>query len=150
MVAGMIFLGLTAYIIFGRRPKQLRRQYCRCLGGKDEVEEEETSMKQVSVTLETSSTASYTPEGKPSLSQPSDSIPETRGDMDVRSKSHRKRSSRSRSRTKNRKNGGGRHVGESVGHVAKDAKDVDGQPGNLMKEWEAERKGIRYEVGLVG
>lgn len=147
MVAGMIFLALTAYLVFGRRPRRLCRKYCRCLGGrKDEVVEEEASMKQVAVVLETTSSASYSSsEEKPYGSRTSNSTRVAQGDADSRSKSRRKQSSRGRSRSKHGKSS--RPVYGSVVHVAKDTMDVNGEPGNMIPGWEVEHiHGVRYEV----
>ncbi|KXN89974.1 hypothetical protein AN958_04979 [Leucoagaricus sp. SymC.cos] len=144
MVAAIIFLGLTAYLAFGKGPRRWRKRHCRCLGGRnDEVVEEEASMKPVPVVLDAKSSVSYSStEEKPQSPRASNSIPAAQAES--RSKSRRKQSSRSRSQHgKNR-----RRTGDaSVGHVAKDARDVDEEPGHLVTGWEVEHlKGVRYEV----
>ncbi|KAF5356166.1 hypothetical protein D9756_003808 [Leucocoprinus leucothites] len=147
MVAGMIFVALAVYLAFGKGPRRVFRKHCRCLGGRnDEGVVEETSMKQVAVVLETTSSASYSSEEKPHGARTANnSIPVAQGDADARSKS--KRPSRSRSRSKHRRSGS-RPADGSVGqHAVNGAKDVDGDPGGLATGWEVDHhKGVRYEV----
>ncbi|KAJ3561855.1 hypothetical protein NP233_g9937 [Leucocoprinus birnbaumii] len=149
MVAGLIFVALSCYLAFGRGPRRMFRKHCRCLGGRqDEEAVEQTSMKQVSVVLETKSSASYSDEEKPDgTRKSSNSIPVAQEAVDARSKSHRKRSSRSRSRSKHKKSGSRSVDGSMVHHAVAGSKDVDGELGNTVTGWEVDhRRGVRYEV----
>jgi hypothetical protein len=149
MVVGLIFLSLIAYCIIGRRPRELRRKYCRCLGGrKNEVMGKETSMKQVSVVLETHWSASYSSsDEKRRESRTSNNVAVAHPSMASRSKSRQKQSRRSRSQSIPGKPRSNHRSGDDV---AKDIQDVNEKPGNPVTGWDVEHgQGVRYEVSSL-
>lgn len=141
MVAGMIFLALTAYFIYGSWPRRMRRKIC--FGRRDKEEEEEgAAMKQVAVVLETtcSTSSSSTSEEKPRR----DTQTFKQDDYELGSKS-RKSASRGRSRSRS-KNKHGKSRRAVVGSP-REAKEVDGEPGSVVLGWEADyRRSVQYEV----
>lgn len=160
MVAGMIFLVLVAYAVWGRWPRQMRRKYCRCLGGggKEEAvlddEREAGAMKQVAVVLETtSSTSSASSEEKGGRHHPRTSsstrVPHSsRSEPNVDSERKPKlRRDSSRRRSRSRHGRGSRTADGAVMHVTKKAREVDGEPGNMVTGWEVEHvRAVHYEV----
>ncbi len=143
MVAGMIFLALTAFLIYGSWPKRMRRKICqrfRRRAGKEE--EEGAAMKQVAVVLETTSSAS----SSTSEEKHRHHTQIYKQDDELMSESRKSTSrGRSRSRSKHRKSHRTSH--RVVVGGPKEAEEVDGESGNVIPGWEVDRRrSVHYEV----